>query len=260
MSTITGDNVFPADFEGPDDGDDRDAAGTLIGMEALADRTVYLKNRLEGNGAVTISDLTVTGNADFQADVNVDGELTASEVTTGSVATEDIISDSYLVASRTVERCYEGACETDDSWSFQEDGVTPNQFLWIATATGTHKLKIGFPAKSGWTVTKVEARVKAQAAHVGLPTVMPTLTLVRRNITGSGPATQSWTASDQSLTLGVYQADHWIPVTVSPGHVVAGDSGIYYAVLATESGTNALAGLQFFGLRVTYTYTRVDEV
>lgn len=44
MSTITGADSFPATFEGPDDGDGRDAAGVEVGLEALADRTQWLRN------------------------------------------------------------------------------------------------------------------------------------------------------------------------------------------------------------------------
>ncbi|MGK3961314.1 hypothetical protein WMF01_12105 [Sorangium sp. So ce1667] len=248
MSELTGNPaVYPDTFEGPDDGDGRDAASHLIAFEALADRTAHLKSRLEGN-------------VEFPADVTLDGTLTASTVTTGSVEAEDMSAGAYLVPERTIERCYEGVGGTDDSWSFQEDGSTANNFHWIATATGTHKLRISFPAESGWTITKVEASVQAQTGHTGLPGTMPTLRLVRRNITGSGAASTSWTGTDPSASTAAYQAVHWIPVTVSGGHVVDATTGIYYCVLTTESGTSELAGLKYFSLRVTYTYTRVDKV
>jgi hypothetical protein len=39
-----GNDTFPASLELPDDGDDRDAAGVDVPLEALADRTVYLRN------------------------------------------------------------------------------------------------------------------------------------------------------------------------------------------------------------------------
>lgn len=94
MSQYAGSNTFPTSFEEVDDGTVRDAASVNVGLEALADRTVWLKSEIDGTNpsdiichSLTATDhvtapmvnvstqLTVSGDASVAGDASVFGQL-----------------------------------------------------------------------------------------------------------------------------------------------------------------------------------------
>lgn len=100
-SNIAGTDTFPATFAIPSGGDARNAASVNAALEALANRTTYLKSRV-GAQRVVDSDYEERTTAAFILDSNlttygVIGDGTVDGIATLSVAAGDIVEYSGFV-------------------------------------------------------------------------------------------------------------------------------------------------------------------
>lgn len=284
MSTITGNGAtYPASFEGPDDGDERDAASHLVGFEALADRTEYLKDRVvDGTAPINTSALTVVGDATIGDDLAITDNLTVGgavlgglEITGGNLevdgnveAAGDLIAAAAvegtayrLPSARTVEVVIDGGAETDAGSGWELDRTT-NDFFWVTTSTSQSKLRIPLNAflQNGVTITQLVARFDAAGGHGALPGGIPELILYRKRVGTTGAASGIIdSAFDPSANTTAFQAEHDIPLVLGTPHTVNLATHAYYAIITSEDGSDSFAGAQYHGLRLTYTYTRLDK-
>ncbi len=291
MSLITGDGTtYPASFEAPDDGDDRDAAAVLVGLEALADRTEHLRDRvMDGTAGVTTLELTVVGNAAIGADLTVGDDLSVTDNLTvgGSVlggldvqggslevdgnveAAGDMIAAGdaeatgyYLPSARTVEVVVDAPAEADDGWIVAR---STNDFYWETTTVLQHRLRVCLNAfiPRGASIVSLVARFQGAGGHTALPTFKPQLILYRKRVGTSGAASGAvGSANDPSADTTAFQAEHDITLTLGSPHTATVNTHSYYAVLVSEADGglgDAVSGALFQGLKLTYTYTRVDR-
>lgn len=250
MSVITGNGAtYPTSFEGPDDGDPRAADAMNAALEALADRTENLRGRLEGAlGFVEVHNLEVTNDALIHDALDVLGHTTLNTMSAAQ----------YSVQQRTVVDVQHGTPVAESGWDTEVVGGSLT-WMWVTNSTSASDLIIPIDVPDGVNITSVSARITGAITHSSLPENMPTLTVYRQRLFSSGAASQSWSAEDDSASFIQYVSGHDITVEFDPPHTVDRSTGKYFAVLTSESGANALAGARFFGLIVTYTYTRIDR-
>jgi hypothetical protein len=285
MSLITGDGTtYPASFEAPDDGDDRDAVAHLVGLEALADRTEYLKDRVvDGAQPINTSALTVAGDATIGDDLTVTGDLTVVgnvlgglDVTGGIVTVDGDIEATgglavavdveaagyYLPAARSVEVVVDAPAEADDGWIVAR---STNDFYWETTTVLQHRLRVCLNAliPRGASIVSLVARFQGAGGHTALPTFMPQLILYRKRVGTSGAASGTVdSVNDTSADTTAFQAEHDITLTLGSPHTATVNTHSYYAVLVSEADGglgDAVSGALFQGLKLTYTYSRVDK-
>jgi hypothetical protein len=292
MSLITGDGTtYPASFEAPDDGDDRDAASHLVGLEALADRTEYLKDRVvDGTQPINTSALTVAGDATIGDDLTVTGDLSVVgnvlgglDITGGNLTVDGDIEATggltvavdveaagyYLPAARTVTIAIDGPADAMNGW--EPDFDLPSDFSWITTVASTLGRPLRFSLNAfvprNANITQVVARYEAASGHANLPNTMPLMVLYRKRIGTSGAASASVGSVSDGDTNGVdtvpeYEAEHDITLTIGgSGHTADTSTAVYYVLFFSEAdaGADAIVGAKLQGLKVTYTYSRVDK-
>lgn len=295
MSVITGDgSSYPATFEGPDDADERDAASVLVALEALADRTEYIKQRvfdgepglsvvynlevvndalvndgLDVLGHTSLNTLGVSGAAtipSISGNTAVSGTVTAGNVnaTSGQVSASTMLAaNGYGIPTRSVTVAIDAPADGDD-WEINWE--IPYEIHWITTAASSvvRPLRIALNAfiPPGATITSIVARYTGASGHSALPGTMPQLVYYRKRIGASGAASGALgTQSDTSADETAYETEHDITLTPS-AHTTDPATGVYYVILFSEAdvGANAIAGAKLHGLRVTYSYSRVDRV
>jgi hypothetical protein len=298
MSLITGDGTtYPASFEAPDDGDDRDAAAILVGLEALADRTEHLKDRIiDGTSGVTTLELTVVGDALIGDDLTVNdnatitgnltvggevlggldiigGNLTVDGAIEGAgdiTAAGDVEAAGYhLPAARTVTVAIDAPADAMNGW--EPDFDLPSDFSWITTVASTLGRPLRFALNAfiprNANITQIVATYQAASGHANLPDTMPLMVLYRKRIGTSGAASASVGSVSDGDTNGVdtvpeYEAEHDITLTIGgSGHTADTSTAVYYVLFFSEAdaGADAIVGAKLHGLKVTYTYTRVDK-
>ncbi|WP_437948634.1 hypothetical protein WME98_49945 [Sorangium sp. So ce296] len=284
MSTVTGNSAaYHASVDVPDDGDERDAAAVLVVAEAAMDNTAFLYERVLGGGEIiNVGGINAAGSADIAGsahvggNMTVDGLLTAQNVNTNTlqaavlVNAGNVVSDSnvtagvgFFVAERTVTVAIDGPAETDEGWEL--DRAT-NDFFWVSTTTSQRRLRIhlnGVIPRNA-NITQIVARFKGAPGHAALPGGMPDLILYRKRIGTTGAASGVVdSTNDGSASTTAYQAEHNITLTLGTSHTADTSTHSYYVVITSESdggGPYAIAGAEFYGLLVTYTYTRVDRI
>ncbi|AUX33151.1 MULTISPECIES: hypothetical protein [Sorangium] len=286
MSTVTGNSAaYHASVEAPDDGDERDAEALQVIAEAAMDNTAFLYARVVGGSEViNTGGLNVAGTADIAGSAHVGGSLTVDGnltvhgtanvhvldvdlgadvggdvvVTGGSVTSE---FGYFLLSPKTVTIAIDGPAETDDGWEFNR---STNDFFWSSTSTSQRRIRLCLNAvvPRNANITQIVARFKGAPGHSALPGGMPTLILYRKRIGTTGAASGVVdSTNDGSADTTAYQAEHNITLTLGTPHTADTSTHSYYAVITSESdgGSNAIAGAEFYGLRVTYTYSRVDR-
>lgn len=102
--TINGTDSFPAGFIVPDDGESRDAAAQNVGLEALADRATYLKNRLGARWTVFHSiggfdDATLSTQATWTDSLTPNPDVDG--FTIGTLAASDFKANDILRVAMT---------------------------------------------------------------------------------------------------------------------------------------------------------------
>lgn len=295
MSVITGNGAtYPTSFEGPDDGDDRDAGSINAALEALADRTEYMRQRvfsgepglvrvynlevdntayiggaLDVNGNFTIGGGGIATIPTIGGNTEVSGTLTAGTVvsngnvtaSSGQVTGSQMLSvNGFFVPERTVTIAVDGPVEAEAIWEKVRIGA--NDVRWTTNANTEAFLRICLnqyvPNKA--SITSVVARYEGGPGHTDLPENMPRIVLFRKRIGTSGAASGIvGSAVDPSLDHNAFQTEHDIPLELDPSVTLDTDTGSYYVLVWSESGANALLEAIFSGLLVTYTYTRVDR-
>ncbi|XXX73870.1 hypothetical protein WMF30_40110 [Sorangium sp. So ce134] len=271
MSLIEGDNTtFHASIEVADDGDERDAAALLVPVEALLDNTAYLKERVDGSGTINTGTLHVAGDAfigddlDVTDDLSVGGTVSAGSVEATSAQINNIEATSvdaftYSRPEETVEKVEPlVAYPIGSGWELYE--LSTGHFVWRASVDTAVRLFIPISVPDGCDLVSFVARF-AGGLHSNLPANKPTITLYRRNVRLTGATHANWTEEHPGTTTGSYNG--FIDFEVGPGevspHETETDTGTYYAVITSESGTDALAGNVYQGGFVKYKRTRVDR-
>ncbi|KYF64524.1 hypothetical protein [Sorangium cellulosum] len=285
MSTVTGNSAaYHASVEVPDDGDERDAAAVLVVAEAAMDNTAFLYARVVGGSGVIITeDINASGNVDIAGHAHVGGNLTVDGNLNASTANVDVLAVDgggtfggdvvvedgsvttelgyFLLEPREVTIAIDGPAETDDGWELDR---STNDFYWVSTTTSERRLRIHLNpyVPRNANITQIVARFKGAPAHAALPGGKPELILYRKRIGTSGPASGAvGSAFDPSASTAAFQGEHDIPLVLGTPHTFNSQTHSYYAVITSESdgGANAIVGAEFHGLKVTYTYTRVDR-
>lgn len=152
--TYDGANSYPTSITIADDGDNKAVVSVDVALEGLADRTAYLKARLDGTspGAhldmPTIDDPTLTGTvgvagAIFSGTVTGDGgAVFPGFVTAGGLAvSEALVPDSNSTASVPAKGIYLVIVLTGDR-TFQMDVGIPGQVARFVSFEAAHTLTI----------------------------------------------------------------------------------------------------------------------
>lgn len=153
-SVYNGANTYPTGVTIPDDGDNKAAASVDVAIEGLADRTAYLKARLDGTSSgahlntPTIDNPTLTGtvavgSATFSGTVTGDGGASfPGVVVAGAVATSEALQpDSNATASVPPKSLYITIILTGDR-TFQMDLGIPGQVVRFVSFEAAHTLTI----------------------------------------------------------------------------------------------------------------------
>jgi hypothetical protein len=163
-------------------------------------------------------------------------------------------SGRVQVTSRTVvRRCTAGLLPLFDPSTW--DIILPGRMAALATNSfADYVLHI----PHGATLTKVEMDVFNPAHGGAWPPATPTrgTLYVVGNLTGP---TSIATFDDSTAVQATYQSRHWAP-SAALSRSIDRTTEVYILNMATETGANAIAGTEFFGLpRVTYTIDEIDE-
>jgi hypothetical protein len=152
--TYAGVNSYAVEITIPDDGDDKAVVSVDVSIEGLADRTAYLKARLDGTSpgahldTPTIDDPTLTGTvavgtATFSGTVTGDGGASfPGVVSVGALAeSEALVPDSDATAAVPAKATYLAIILTGDR-IFQMDLGLPGQRVRFVSFEAAHTLTI----------------------------------------------------------------------------------------------------------------------
>lgn len=136
----TGSIVYPASYNIPSDGDERDATSVNAALEALGDRTTYLKARtgainiLQGGGFTGSGSITSTSPVQLQSNVPADeGYLDVPNCLAG-----DLLHIQMEAAQFVSQANIPDAAETR-LYLFDDFGG-PNEVTYIGPGTVIHQL------------------------------------------------------------------------------------------------------------------------
>lgn len=152
--TYDGLNSYPTSITIADDGDNKAVASVDVALEGLADRTAYLKARLDGTSpgahldTPTIDDPTLTGainvgTATFAGTVQGDGSaIFPGVVEVGQITVGEALQpDSNATASVPAKAIYLTIILTGDR-TFQMDLGIPGQIVRFISFEAAHTLTI----------------------------------------------------------------------------------------------------------------------
>ncbi len=108
----------------------------------------------------------------------------------------------------------------------------------------------------GATITLVRNRVLPIGGHIGLPGLMPKMSVARCAIDGVAVAllsTGGGLATDSSANVVAYENFRWNSYVPDQHNVIDKSQYSYHLILWNEGDTNALAGLTYNGVEVTQT-------
>lgn len=203
--------VYPTNIQGPDDGDDLDAASVLgsiaVGLRGLTNRTKY-------NSEKTFDVRSLLG---FSGAPSTNVRLVFPPVY-GAI-------DNAMGGTR---------------WAIATAGTVPYALQYDVTdQTYLHIPLPGLPQR--WWIDGFGVQVTGGSGHSGLPGSMPFLRLQQNDLGGS--ETLSWVQTDTSGSLGAYETLHNIERYNVSSDVKPqiGSGQQYHLELGGESGANALA-------------------
>lgn len=149
MTQYAGSDTFPSDFTIPDDSAPPTASNLLVSIEALGDRTTWLKNRTGSHRVVARAATEVPDNSDTGAVVVLGGNNAAwsSFSYTNNAATLPLATYSGLEINDEIEFEISGFTETDNV-----NGIGYTKVLAFESAAGTFSVqgaKVATP--EGWS-------------------------------------------------------------------------------------------------------------
>lgn len=184
---------FTADVTVPVAADPRTAASVRTPLQALANRTKHINDKL---------DLLLPGYG----------------------------ADRELVIPLGA------AVNSPDKWRFDAPPYIWTQISTSVPIIGVWNLRL--PHRG--LLTRLRVSLEGAGSHVGLPAVMPTVSLIQRGDTNSS-GTLVATATDGSASTGAYQSGHIVELASLTENL--GQGREYSLVITGESSTNALIGL-----------------
>lgn len=157
-------------------------------------------------------------------------------------------------------------------WSGGSDGsyVSPNGdgvFFYSSNSVSIVPFWIGWEIDlpHGALISAAQVAYKPATPHVGIPAVVPSLSVYRIEITANAATTApvplllGTVAESNTGSIPAYQSSHLLSCgTITNGHVDR-TRYRYLAIFELESGLNALEGTRIFGARVFYS-TRLMDV
>lgn len=243
MAQYAGSDVFPVSFEEVNDGTARDAASVNVGLESLADRTIWLKNRtLDLTGPITF-DGAVTFNQLVTANANIylaTGSDIYYSLNTGKLIVEQIGYPDYI--------------ESPANW-----GTDDPQKGSISTIVNTTQAIHWTPKLPVCTISSFAIKIDP-SAHANLPASMPELRVNFWDAFNNGSPTQ-FTQTDTSGSGAAYSLIHSIScATTTLGVPFSFNPNLHKVTVSfyTESGANSANNLKVMALQVTYTKYKYD--
>jgi len=230
VSTITGSNTWVNGFVAPDDGDGRDAASVLVGLGALADRTVWLKNH---------SPDWVAGGAFANGSVTLTGPVTFYDLTVGNGSWPKLagIRTTSCNSWRLAATNFGGTLFTSD--------VPESKVVLANSGNGTSR-----PVMVTRSINSLEAGKVSIVEIAGLPIgwYLSNISVVAQ---GSGDTSAAgtgsyrlirWKGSNVAENLGAVSPDahtagNWTTVTtqvVSPASIPLIEAGWQYGIRITH--------------------------
>lgn len=122
------------------------------------------------------------------------------------------------------------------------------QQIDVSSVSSYYQLELG--AESAVTVTQIRARLAPAAGHGGLPANMPSVALWYWDVS-TGSSFIVATQGDTSGSVGVYEAQHLVTLTLSHALSISGRRYVIY--VNGESSTNAATGLRLVSLDISWT-------
>jgi hypothetical protein len=204
--------------------DKRDAASVNVPFGQLADGIEFL------SPLVRLASFRPIG----RLGASVAAGAYTSGVGSSPVTGTDIIYEVYGVEFNTVQ------AGLNEGYIYHQK-LTPNELV------------------DGNTLTSVVMRILGSshlgASHVGLPTVMPSFTILRTDLVGTTTRNllSTGVATDPTATSGAYDANHSFTWTADQFNVIDWTQYTYDLYVQQEGGTNALIQTAFMNFLFTHT-------
>lgn len=201
---------------------------------------------VSNDGTVLIGTTTVISSTN----TNISGTVTL----TGA-------ANTLKLTSRDVQRVLPYRFSRCDSTKWSVDPAVDNNYR-VLVAGALADIDLDLPHNA--VIKYIEISLQIFGTHGGFPATMPGWTLYRRSLsttTITSLASRTMSAvSDFSNTIGNYTSQIISMANTSPLSVsIDREQYVYFIRLATEASTNALAGSQYLGTKVTETITEYDE-
>jgi hypothetical protein len=177
-----------------------------------------------------------------------------------------VTTTQYPLASRADNRAVLRAPTHDGFWTYV-NGTIQLQ----AQGTTVRRLSQIIPIPKGNEITEIDVWITGAAGHSafpgGKPASMPSIRLweydpTTATKTQKAPYGTGLPKDDPSVTAGGYESPHTIRFTISDfqgGVAFAPDlTKIYILELTSEGGGGAIAGMEYEGIEVSWTMTKVD--
>ncbi len=277
----------------PVDGERRNAASVTLMTRALADAVILTQPRVtplanlaalaailvptdglvrfvDGYGLYVFRTAATTGLSPFRVaagDATAGGWVSA----TAHETTKSVLVPCVHVRSITGSSSTPGPIDITGTLDFVPVEVTDTAlnlqgFYSLVVYTGgsavtfyAWMLPIDDFLIDGATLNSATLFLRPIGGHGGLPTEQPLLNIFRTPLTGYAPSPASFRSTGpgfqqlNAADVTAYQADQQLVYTPNQNNVINRTLYSYAAVIADESGTNALAGCRFAALRLDFT-------
>lgn len=200
-------------------------------------------------GTLTSSfQLTSTGAATFTGATALAGATTALDLTMTA-------TNKVKLASRSITRTVTAAfTPATTNWTYIDSAGSPSTTN-VSNAFGWFHLNL----PEGAVLQTVTVYVEGGTGHIGAPASMPHIQVIKK-LPASGGAGITVTSATYDVygSAGTYESVHAITQS-SIGYTVTRAATRICVLVASEVGTNTVAGFIIHGCTVTYTTTSMDD-
>ena len=287
-----GSQTFPSDYTIPDDGDPEDAASVNVALEALGDRTAFLRSRLDA--LANLAALTaiaaptdglvrlVRGFGVFVFDSAATASISPFAIAAGDATPGAWVSATAHQTAKNVlvhpancghifvtQTYYTPAFNTGVFWPLLGDstadlsrGGTGSVAVQRVTTGASQAYAYRFPVNQfmidGATLASVKMRFQGSPPSRGanLPAVMPKFGIQRFDVDDNVTAlltTGSGLVTDPSATVGAFISSHDVTFTPDENNVIDKSLYGYSLIFWNEGGTNALNGDVIYSFLFSFT-------
>lgn len=209
---ITELDQFDATVSYPSPGESVTAASQLLPLQPLANRTRYIKNRIDLFDPVALAGVPGISAGPLVFRVRLGAPYLADFTTDWSKGAYVTYSQASVATAVSI--------------------VFEPQFLPVGQITD---FKIGLSHPVG--------------GHGSLPATMPRFLLLKRAVAATGSPTTIADVTDSSASVGAYEAYHEVAATGLTETLSVGN--VYILLINGEAGANSIAGLAIHGATCT---------